>query len=97
MPILLRCTILDILQQQQCKFFLRYCHTFTQRTEADVEDEIYHFFEPERLFASEDIHFVFLYVLRTVKIMYFVSTIKVFCFVLKKNFIVINPNHQRAC
>ena len=62
MPILSRCTILDIQQQQQRKFFLRYCHTFTQRAEADVEDEIDHFFEPERLFASEDVHFIFLYV-----------------------------------
>ena len=34
---------------------------FTQRAEADVEDKIDHFFQLERLFALEDIHFVFLY------------------------------------
>ena len=61
-PILSRCTILDILQQQQRKFFLRQRHIFTQRAEADVEDEIDHFFQLERLFALEDVHFVFLYV-----------------------------------
>ena len=51
-PILSRYTILDILQQQQQrKFFLRQRHIFTQRAElrADVE----------RLFALEDVHFVF--------------------------------------
>ena len=50
-PILSRCTILDILQQQQRKFFLRQRHIFTQRAEADVEDEIDHSFLLERLFA----------------------------------------------
>ena len=72
-----RCTILDILQQQQRKFFLRQRHIFIQRAEADVEDEIDHFFHPERSFALEDIHFVFLYVWRTFKVMYFVPTIEV--------------------
>ena len=61
-PILSRCTILDILQQQQYKFFLRQRHIITQRPKADVEDEIDHFLQPERLFALEDVHFVFLYV-----------------------------------
>ena len=60
--ILSRCTIFDILQEQQCKFFLKQRHIFTQRTEADVEDEMDHFFQLERLFALEDVHFVFLYV-----------------------------------
>ena len=62
MPILSRCIILDILQQQQCKFFLRQHHIFTQRADVDVKDEIDHFFQLERLFALEDEHFVFLYV-----------------------------------
>ena len=51
MPILSCCTILDILQQQRRK-----------RAEADVEDEIDHFFQLERLSALEDVHFVFLHV-----------------------------------
>ena len=55
-----RCSILDILQQQQRKFLLRQRHIFTQRAETDVEDEIDHFFQLERLFALEDEHFVFL-------------------------------------
>ena len=59
-PILSRCTILDILQQLQRKFFLRQCNIFTQRAEAGVEDEIDHFFQLERLFALEDVHFIFL-------------------------------------
>ena len=58
-PILSCCTIFDILQQQQRKFFRRQHHIFTQRAEADVEDEIDHFFQLERLFALEDLHFVF--------------------------------------
>ena len=61
-PILSRCTILDILQQQQRKFFLRQRHIFTQLAEADVEDEIEHFFQLEKVFALEDVHFVFFYV-----------------------------------
>ena len=63
MPILSRCTILDILQQQQQRqFFLRQRHIFTQRAEADLEDETELFFQLERLFALEYVHFVFLYV-----------------------------------
>ena len=62
MPILARCTILDTLQTKQRKFFLRQRHIFTQRAEADVEDKIDHFFQLERLFGLEDVHFVFLYV-----------------------------------
>ena len=54
--ILSRCTILDILQQQQQrKFFLRQRHILSQHVEADVEDEIDHFFQLERLFALEDV------------------------------------------
>ena len=60
--ILSRRTILDILQQQQCKLFLRKRDVFTQRAEADVENEIDRFFQPERLFALEGVHFFFLYV-----------------------------------
>ena len=52
--LLSRCTILDILQQQR--------HNSSKRAEPDVEDEIDHFFQLERLFALEDVHFVFLYV-----------------------------------
>ena len=48
-PILSRCTILDILQQQQCTFLLRQRHIFTQRPKADEEDEIDNFFQLERL------------------------------------------------
>ena len=63
MPVLSRCTILDILQQQQRKILLRQRHIFTQRAEGDVEDEIDHFFQLERLlFSLENVHFVFLYV-----------------------------------
>ena len=47
MPILWRCTILYFLQQQR-KFFLKQRHIFTQRAEADVEDEIDHFFQLEK-------------------------------------------------
>ena len=77
MPILSCCTILDILQQQQCKLFLRQRHIFAQHAEVDLEDEMDHSFQLERLFALEDAHFVFLYVWRTFKVMYFVLTIKV--------------------
>ena len=62
MPILSRSTILDILQQQHRKFFLRQRHIFTQCTEANIEDEIDHLFQLVKLFALEDVHFVFLYV-----------------------------------
>ena len=60
MPILSRCTILDIMHQQQRKFFPRQRHFLTQPTEADVEDEIDHFFQLEKLLALEDIRFLFL-------------------------------------
>ena len=54
-------------------------------------------FQLERLFALEDVHFVFLYFWRTFKVMYFVPTIKVCWFIPKNNFLVINPAYQRAC
>ena len=48
--VLLICGVLlywIILEHQQRKFFLRQRHIFTQRAEADVEDEIDNFFQLE--------------------------------------------------